>query len=162
MIFLDFNGELLNRQAFTDKNHYEQPDAPQFEASFTAEDIQRAIADEERLGVRTVPSDSLKVYLDDERIAPEGWVQVRWPDEAIKLLQTGSVSHLSLDHDLGDDQRGTGYDVLLWIEQEVVLSKFIPPSNIKVHSANPAARKRMLVAIESILLLCRMDTGTHL
>ena len=78
---------------------------------------------------------------------------MRWPDEAIKLLQTGSVSHLSLDHDLGDDQRGTGYDVLLWIEQEVVLSKFIPPSKIEVHSANPAAHKRMLAALKAIRLL---------
>jgi len=157
-----FIGELLNRQPLTDKKHYEQPVAPQFEASFTAEDIQRAIADEECLGARTLPSDALKVYLDDERIAPEGWVQVRWPDEAIKLLQTGSVSHLSLDHDLGDDQRGTGYDVLLWIEQEVVSSKFIPPSKIEVHSANPAARKRMLVAIESIRLhLSQMERNAQ-
>ena len=143
-------------------HQYEQPAATQFEASFTAEDIQRAIADEDSLGARTVPSDALKVYLDDERIAPEGWVQVRWPDEAIKLLQTGSVSHLSLDHDLGDDQRGTGYDVLLWIEQEVVSSKFIPPSKIEVHSANPAARERMLVAIESIRLhLSQMERNAQ-
>ena len=92
----------------------------------------------------------MKVYLDDERIAPDGWVQVRWPDEAIKLLQTGSVTHLSLDHDLGDDQRGTGYDVLLWIENEVALNKFTPPESIAVHSANPAGRKRMDAAIESI------------
>lgn len=92
----------------------------------------------------------MKVYLDDERIAPEGWVQVRWPDEAIKLLQTGTVTHLSLDHDLGDDQRGTGYDVLLWVEHEVASSKFTPPAKIDVHSANLAARNRMLAAIESI------------
>lgn len=92
----------------------------------------------------------MKVYLDDERIAPDGWVQVRWPDEAIKLLQTGSVTHLSLDHDLGDDKRGTGYDVLFWIEQEVVLSGFAPPAIMEVHSANPAGRKRMLAAIEAI------------
>lgn len=31
----------------------------------------------------------MRLYLDDER-APEGWVQVRWPDEAIKLLLTDS------------------------------------------------------------------------
>ena len=36
----------------------------------------------------------MKLYLDDERVAPEGWVQVRWPDEAIKLLLTGTVTHL--------------------------------------------------------------------
>jgi hypothetical protein len=93
----------------------------------------------------------MKVYLDDERIAPEGWIQVRWPDEAITLLQTGTVIQLSLDHDLGDDQSGKGYDVLLWIEQEVALNHFVPPSEIFVHSANPAGRMRMLAAIESIL-----------
>lgn len=92
----------------------------------------------------------MKVFLDDERIAPEGWTQVRWPDEAISLMQAGTVTHLSLDHDLGDDLRGTGYDVLLWIEREVVLNKFVPPKNITVHSANPAARIRMLAAIKSI------------
>ena len=36
----------------------------------------------------------MKVYLDDERIAPSGWVQVRWPDEAIALLNTGEVCEL--------------------------------------------------------------------
>ena len=92
----------------------------------------------------------MKLYLDDERIAPDGWVQVRWPDEAIKLLQMGEVTNLSLDHDLGDDQRGTGYDVLLWIEQEVASCQFTPPAKIEVHSANPPARKRMQAAIESI------------
>jgi hypothetical protein len=91
----------------------------------------------------------MKVYLDDERIAPEGWVQVRWPDEAIMLLESGGVSHLSLDHDLGDDRRGTGYDVLLWIEREVVLRQYVPPE-IFIHTANPAASRRMLAAIKAI------------
>jgi hypothetical protein len=52
----------------------------------------------------------MKVYLDDERVAPEGWYQVRWPEEVIELLESGEVTHLSLDHDLGDDKHGTGYD----------------------------------------------------
>jgi acyl CoA:acetate/3-ketoacid CoA transferase alpha subunit len=51
----------------------------------------------------------MKVYLDGERIAPDGWVQVRWPEEAIKLLTAGNVTHLSLDHDLGDDKRGMAW-----------------------------------------------------
>jgi hypothetical protein len=91
----------------------------------------------------------MKVYLDDERIAPEGWVQVRWPGEAIKLLESGEVTHLSLDHDLGDDRRGTGYDVLLWIEREVVLRQYVLPEII-IHTANLAASRRMLAAIEAI------------
>ena len=97
----------------------------------------------------------MKVFLDDERVAPEGWVRVRWPEEAISLLKSGYVQELSLDHDLGDDQHGTGYDVLLWIEQEVALHHFTPPANIAVHSANPAGRKRMLAAIESIFKRAR-------
>lgn len=96
--------------------------------------------------------EEVKVFLDDERVAPAGWVQVRWPSEAISLLMTGAVVQLSLDHDLGDDQRGTGYDVLLWIEEEVTLRQFIPPE-ITIHTANPAARQRMLAAVDAIDML---------
>ncbi|WP_350403537.1 cyclic-phosphate processing receiver domain-containing protein, partial [Proteus mirabilis] len=31
----------------------------------------------------------MKVYLDDERQTPDGFVHAYWPDEAIKLLETG-------------------------------------------------------------------------
>ena len=48
-------------------------------------------------------------------------MRVYWPDEAIALLESGAVEELSLDHDLGDDERGTGYDVVLWIEEAVAL-----------------------------------------
>ena len=47
----------------------------------------------------------MKVYLDDERPCPPGWTIARWPDEAVSLLESGEVTHLSLDHDLGDDER---------------------------------------------------------
>ena len=91
----------------------------------------------------------MKVYLDDERETPQGWVRVYWPDEAIALLEQGTVKEISLDHDLGDDARGTGYDVVRWIEQAVVLHGFVPPV-MRVHSANPAAVKRMNEGIAAI------------
>jgi hypothetical protein len=91
----------------------------------------------------------MNVYLDDERETPEGWVRVYWPSEAIELLKTGRVISISLDHDLGDDARGTGYDVVLWIEKEVALRGFRPPI-IYVHSANSSAREKMLAGIEAI------------
>ena len=50
--------------------------------------------------------------MDDKRDTPEGWVRVYWPHEAIELLKTGTVEEISLDHDLGDDDKGTGYDVV--------------------------------------------------
>lgn len=63
----------------------------------------------------------MNVYLDDERIAPADWMRVNWLNEAIWLLYTGKVKQLRLDHDLGNDTKGTGYDVLLWIERAVFL-----------------------------------------
>lgn len=91
----------------------------------------------------------MRVYLDGERNTPEGRVRVYWPDEAIALLETGEVTEISLDHDLGDDERGTGYDVVLWIEEAVALRGFRPPK-IAVHSANSSARDKMLAGIRTI------------
>ena len=91
----------------------------------------------------------MKVFLDDLRQTPEGWTHVYWPDEAIALLKTGKVDEISLDHDLGDDERGTGYDIILWIEEAVATEGFVPPK-ISVHSANSAARARMESGIASI------------
>ena len=99
----------------------------------------------------------MKVYLDDERQTPEGWTRVYWPDEAIELLKTGEVEEISLDHDLGDDQRGTGYDVVLWIEEAVITKGFKPPK-MKVHSANVSAREKMELGIRTIER--RIGTGT--
>ena len=91
----------------------------------------------------------MKVYLDDERNTPDGWVRVYWPEEAIELLKSGVVEEISLDHDLGDDERGTGYDVVLWIEEAVATKAFKPPK-VKVHSANSSARQKMEQGIEQI------------
>ena len=96
----------------------------------------------------------MKVFLDDERTTPKGWYRVYWPDEAIELLKTGKVNEISLDHDLGDDTRGTGYDVILWIEQAVVHEGFVPPK-IVVHSANVSACLKMEQAICNIISLSK-------
>lgn len=96
----------------------------------------------------------MKVFLDDLRAAPAGWVRACWPDEVIRLLETGAVEELSLDHDLGDDERGTGYDVILWIEEAVALRGFLP-ARIVVHSANTAAAARMIAGIRAIESLAK-------
>jgi hypothetical protein len=96
---------------------------------------------------------AVKVWLDDERTAPAGWVHVRTPEEAIDLLRGGEVEELSLDHDLGLDvgaRERTGYDVLLWLEREVAAGRARPPAVMRVHSGNVAAVKRMEQAVESI------------
>src|ERR1700716_1590869 len=57
----------------------------------------------------------MKVWLDDVRPAPAGWVNVRTPEAAIDLLRSDDVEKVSLDHDLGLFTEGgkerTGYEV---------------------------------------------------
>lgn len=91
----------------------------------------------------------MKVFLDDERKTPDGWVRAYWPQEVIEYLKSGEVIEISLDHDLGDDDRGTGYDVILWIEEAVIVRNFDPPS-VKIHSANSSARHKMELGIRNI------------
>jgi len=94
----------------------------------------------------------IKVFLDDERQTPQGWVRTYTPSETIDLLKSGDVIELSLDHDLGlfvDDGEVTGYDVLLWIEEQQMFNNFDPPA-LRVHSANISARQKMEAAIGAI------------
>jgi hypothetical protein len=89
----------------------------------------------------------MKVWLDDERpMPPEFDCHAKTAVEAIELLAAGSVTALSLDHDLGDNG-GTGYDVACYIEHGAyngILSPFV----VTIHSANPVGRFRMEQAIE--------------
>jgi hypothetical protein len=94
--------------------------------------------------------EGIRVWLDDVRPAPEGWVRAYTAGEAIALLEAGYVVEISLDHDLGDQATcGTGYDVATWIEEQVALHAFEPPA-IGIHSANVVGCERMQRAIESI------------
>ena len=91
----------------------------------------------------------MKVYLDDERPTPEGWHRVYTADEAITLLRAGGVTEISLDHDLGDDQKfGTGYDVAVFIEEGAFFGN-VRPVRWSIHSANPVGRQNMQAALEN-------------
>lgn len=99
----------------------------------------------------------MKMWLDDERPAPEGWIHAKTVEEAIRLLGTGSVVEASLDHDLGMcgeciggfdgkalqcKHRGTGYELVLWMAENEVW-----PQSVRVHSMNPVGRSNMLQII---------------
>ena len=103
----------------------------------------------------------MKIWLDDLREAPDGWTRAYWPEEVITLLEQGYVTDVSLDHDLGDDSRGTGYDVIRWIEEAVVTRGFTPP-HIAIHSANPVGRERMMRGIAAIEKIQQRNTGKTL
>ena len=91
----------------------------------------------------------MMVFLDDTRQTPFGWTRVYWPYQAIELLESGGVEVISLDYDLGDPERGTGHDVLVWMEQAVRERGFSPPE-IRIHTADPHGRLKMQMTADAI------------
>jgi hypothetical protein len=100
----------------------------------------------------------MKVWHDDVRPAPDGWVWARTNEVAQHLLLTGEVSEISLDHDLGYDNielpedadelisvlqlRGqseeTGLDLVKWMCAQGVV-----PETVTIHSWNPPGARAM-------------------
>jgi hypothetical protein len=93
----------------------------------------------------------VKIWLDDEREAPEGWHRCYSPHDCIVRILFGAekVTEVSLDHDLGEDC-GNGYDVLVALEQAVEDDMITELPIIHIHTANPPARVRMEAAVRSI------------
>ena len=100
------------------------------------------------------------LWLDDIREPwRHGFIGCEWvktAQEAIDLLKTGRVTFASLDHDLAEEHypwncadisacKGTGYDVVCWLEEH---PEFWPVEGVRVHSVNPAGVQRMWVPIE--------------
>ena len=93
--------------------------------------------------------DHKKVYLDDERQAPEGYIRAYTVPELISLVKAGGVQEISLDHDLGEGLE-TGYDFLKWLEAEVYNSNITDIPVIYIHTQNITGRKNMILALQSI------------
>lgn len=91
----------------------------------------------------------MKVYLDDTRSPPEGWVLCRSAEDCLSTLESAfyEVDEISLDHDLGADM--TGYDVLLALELRAAEGLPIP-GKIHIHTANTSARIKMELGVRSI------------
>lgn len=104
----------------------------------------------------------MKVWLDDQPDIrgpnfpkEEGWIHTRWPEETIELLKTGQVEVLSLDHDLGEDvgytKPRTGYDVMLWLEEQAKTNpQFVPPKHIQFHTNNAVGRQKMKISAQQM------------
>lgn len=98
----------------------------------------------------------VKIYLDDVRPCPEGYIYVQSAQDCIAKLSENfllgnTIEHLTLDHDLGDDVFGTGYTVILWLEKYASDGVFIVnPDYITIHSANPVGRAKMQSGIDAL------------
>ncbi len=94
----------------------------------------------------------MKIYLDDERETPEGYVRVYLVDGLITYMNSMAkdIEEISLDHDLGENTP-TGYDFLKWLEEKVFHCRNFPVPKLVIHSANGVGRQNMQRAIDSIL-----------
>lgn len=93
----------------------------------------------------------MKLYLDDTRETPEGWERSYTVEETICKLKTRSVTHLSLDNDLGSlDPKTEGFNVLNWLERTIHEDPTFPIPQITVHSSNIGRKQIMMLGIYSI------------
>lgn len=85
----------------------------------------------------------MRLWVDDVRPAPPGWVHARSVEEAQSLLATGEVEEASLDHDLGFEQ-ADGAALVRWMAR----TGHWPRQRPAVHSMSPQGRRAMLAVIE--------------
>lgn len=85
----------------------------------------------------------MKIWLDDIRPAPEGFVHCRSVNETISLIiqaeQTETIQLIDCDHDLGDyaADGGDGIKLLDWLVERGTTYP------IKLHTMNPVGRGNM-------------------
>ena len=94
-----------------------------------------------KAGIKVV----MKIWLDDLRVAPEGYETVKSVNEAIELIEkceknNEPIEVLDLDHDLGDYAYDGG-DAIKLLDYIAEMETFYP---VEIHTANPVGRENML------------------
>lgn len=85
---------------------------------------------------------TIKLFLDDERVAPKGFTNITTGEDLIKFLTTNTevINVLTFDHDLGSGL--TGYDTIKKLVTEYP-KVFDNIQNIYFHSNNTVGRDNM-------------------
>lgn len=95
----------------------------------------------------------MKLYIDDIRPAPEGWVLARTVDEAIDLLRSQDWDVVSFDHDMAFSHYAreftnekTGNDIAKLLVDLVQTGTRKAPK-CHVHSMNPVGKQRIIATL---------------
>jgi len=90
----------------------------------------------------------MKIWLDDLRPPPEGFIHVKNLSELQVLLayQPETIEVMSFDHDLGDGEPD-GYQIIKWMAENH-LDRW--PVEVLVHSANPPGAENIRVFDEFV------------
>ena len=87
---------------------------------------------------------SIKIYLDDEREAPKGYVRTYSVNETKKLIEKSEsnnieITEINVDHDLGDyvSDGGDAIKLLDWLVERNTLYPIV------IHTMNVVGRNNM-------------------
>lgn len=104
----------------------------------------------------------MKLYVDDLRQPPEGWEVARTITDAIRILATGMVDEISLDHDIMIPEYGGKSSMAHAVVARLAEETFMPVAHylaimknrpqVKFHSGNIAMAQRM-----AELIGCKFD-----
>lgn len=88
----------------------------------------------------------MRLWIDDIRPAPPGWVWAKTSGQALLHLSESAIEEISFDHDLGGDD--TTMPVARMIEDGAHRGTI---SRLKwsIHSANPVGRANLKASLES-------------
>jgi len=83
----------------------------------------------------------MKLWIDDVREAPAGYIWCKSVNEAIDTISKNGVEELNLDHDAGDfsSQGGDYIKILDWLEENDPNNKIL----FHIHSMNPVGVENM-------------------
>ncbi len=88
----------------------------------------------------------MKLWVDDERPMPLDFdIHVKTAREAIAQIDTGKITVISFDHDLGEEENG--YTVASYIEAGAYFGT-IGKMELRIHSANPVGVKNIQLAFQ--------------
>lgn len=104
----------------------------------------------------------LKLFVDDYRPAPQGWVQAKTVTEAIRMIMTypRDIETISLDHDIENSAEtfmAVAHFLVMFLKDRKSITTVLPKINI--HTGNPDAGDRMAAILlkEVDIVATRID-----
>ncbi len=90
----------------------------------------------------------MKLFIDDNREAPEGWHLARTITEAIRVIASQDIKEISIDHDIENYEQENFTAVAYFIGAWYGLDEFDEHPKITVHSGNPVGAERIKQILE--------------
>ena len=103
----------------------------------------------------------MKVWLDDERPAPDGWAHVATPTAMVDLLSTRQVEEISLRLDTAPEQ--AGLTIALWLKNTWKADPTFPIPEVTVRDLDVDSWEHMnSPMIDQFGLLNMLVIGYHM